>query len=84
MVSLSTNVTSSSVWFVDSGASCHMSGDRQNFTRLNETDIDLEMVLGDNSKVRATCALIPCRKFSGLVSPLIFNLFYIQVSYPTP
>lgn len=47
------HVTSSNVWFVDNGASCHMTGVGEHFTSLTEDDIDLEVVLGDNSKVRA-------------------------------
>lgn len=52
MVSIAISVTSSSLWFVDSGASCHMTGVREHFMSLAERDIDLEVVLGDNSKVR--------------------------------
>lgn len=51
VVSLATSVTSSSVWFVNNGVSCHVVGARKHFTSLTEDDIDMEVVLGDNSKI---------------------------------
>lgn len=53
VVTLATSVTSYSVWFVDSGASCHLTRVREHYTSLREDDIDLEVVLADNSMVRA-------------------------------
>jgi len=53
VVILATHVTSSHAWFIDSGASCHMTGVREHFTNLLEDEIDLEVVLGDNSKIKA-------------------------------
>ena len=50
MVSLATHVASSGMRFVGSGASCHMTGVREHFTSLTEDDIDLEVMLGDNTK----------------------------------
>lgn len=52
MVSLATHVTSSYAWFVNNGAPTN--GVREHFTSLSEDDIDLEVVLRDNSKVKAT------------------------------
>eukprot|EP00253_Pinus_taeda_P032489 PITA_32489 len=54
VASLATHVTSSHAWFIDSGASYNMTGDREHFTSLLEDDVDLEVVHGDNSKVKAT------------------------------
>lgn len=54
VVSLATHVTSSCAWFIDSGVSCHMTRVREHFTSLVEDDIDLEVVLSVNSKVKAT------------------------------
>ena len=51
-MTLATHVTSSRAWFIDSGASCHMIIVRENFTSLLEDYIYLEVVLGDNSKVK--------------------------------
>lgn len=53
VLNLATHVTSFDVWFVDSGASFHMIGVRQHFMSLTKDDIDLEVELGDKSKVRA-------------------------------
>lgn len=53
VVTLATSVTSYSVWFVDNGASCHLTRVREHFTSRREDDIDLEVVLADNSMVRA-------------------------------
>lgn len=50
-VSLATHVTSSHAWFVDSRATCHMTGVRDHFISLLKDDIDLEVVFGDNSKL---------------------------------
>lgn len=53
LVCLSTSATSTSVWYIDSGVSNHMTGMREHFTDLTESRVDLEVVLGDNSKVKA-------------------------------
>ena len=45
--------TSSSTWFIDSGASSHMTGDRDMFSDMSKTDLELEVVLGDVIVVRA-------------------------------
>lgn len=50
----SVSVTFYGVRFVNSGAYCHVTRVREHFMSLTEDDIDLEVVLGDNSKVRAT------------------------------
>ena len=46
-------VSSSTVWFVDSGASRHMTGAREQFTQFSEEALNLEVELGDNRIVRA-------------------------------
>ena len=45
--------TTSSTWYIDSGASSHMTGDRDMFTVMSETDLELEVVLGDDTVVTA-------------------------------
>ena len=45
--------TTSSTWYIDSGASSHMTGDRDMFTEMFEIDLELEVVLGDDTMVRA-------------------------------
>ena len=49
----STVVSSSTMWFVDSGASRHMTGVRKQFTQFSEKELNLEVELGDNRIVRA-------------------------------
>ena len=48
----STSGASSSVWYVDSGASRHMTGVREYFSELSESGTDIEVVLRDDSIVR--------------------------------
>ncbi|XP_059068968.1 uncharacterized protein LOC131859351 [Cryptomeria japonica] len=43
-----------SVWYIDSGASCHMMGVKEYFTKLEEKKLDFYNKLGDNAKYHAT------------------------------
>jgi hypothetical protein len=52
LVCLSSRASSTSVWYIDSGASCHMTGVCEYFIDLTEIE-DLEVVLGDDSVVKA-------------------------------
>ena len=45
--------STSRVWYIDSGASTHMSGIRECFSELNERGVDVEVELGDDRIVRA-------------------------------
>ena len=45
--------TTSSTWYIDGGASSHMTGDRDMFSDMSEIDLELEVVLGDDTVVRA-------------------------------
>ena len=49
----STSEASSGIWYVDSGASRHMTGVREYFSEHSKNDIDIEVVLGGDSVVRA-------------------------------
>ena len=54
MASSSTLVAPSSrIWYVDSGASRHMTGAKDQFTQFSDRRINLEIELGDESIVRA-------------------------------
>jgi len=43
-------VSSSGTWFVDSGATCHMTGARELFENFTESDSDLYVELGMGTK----------------------------------
>ena len=43
-----------SVWFLDSGASFHMTGDRDLFTDLDEKDLGVHIEMGDDGRYSAT------------------------------
>ena len=49
----STSGASSGIWYVDSGASRHMTGVREYFLELSESGTYIEVVLGDDNVVRA-------------------------------
>ena len=41
------------MWYIDTGASCHMTGAQEFFSELGEGALDIEIVLGDDCTVRA-------------------------------
>jgi hypothetical protein len=47
------SATVSDMWFVDSGASCHMTGRKEFFTRLQEGGVNLVIELGDDRRYKA-------------------------------
>ena len=47
---LSTSTTPNGAWYMDSGASCHMTKARDLFNSFSEDDSDLHIQLGDNTK----------------------------------
>ena len=46
-------IATSSTWYIDSGASSHMTGDHDMFTEMSESDLEMEVVLGDDTVVSA-------------------------------
>ena len=42
------STTVSDMWFLNNGASCHMTGHKEWFTRLHEGGINLVIELGDD------------------------------------
>jgi hypothetical protein len=50
-VCLSTRTTHSNMWYIDSGASCHMTGVHENLINLTHIG-DVEVVLGDDRVVK--------------------------------
>jgi hypothetical protein len=45
---------SRSVWYLDSGASFHMTGDKESFIYLEEKDLRMHIEMGDDGKYNAT------------------------------
>ena len=45
-------ITTSSTWYINSGASSHMTDDRDMFTDISETELELGFVLEDDVVVR--------------------------------
>ena len=52
ITSTSSRSTSSDVWYIDSGASRHMTGALEFFSKLAERALDIEIILGDDRTVR--------------------------------
>ena len=50
---LATYSGTSKIWYIDSGASAHMSSVRECFSELNERGVSMEVELGDDRIVRA-------------------------------
>ena len=47
------STTSNNVWYVDSGASCHMKGQKRFFKSLQEGGLNLHIELGDDVQYQA-------------------------------
>jgi hypothetical protein len=59
-------------WYIDSGASCHMTGVHEYFNNLKEYNANFNIVLGDNSKYRpAGKGIVRFQRESG--KPLSIN-----------
>ena len=43
-----------SVWYLDSGASFHMTGNKEIFSRLEEKDLQMHIEMGDDERYSAT------------------------------
>ena len=43
-----------SVWYLDSGASFHMAGDKEIFSRMEEKDLQIHIEMGDDGQYNAT------------------------------
>jgi hypothetical protein len=64
VVCLSTRTTHSDMWYIDSGASCHMTGVREHLTDLTQIG-DVEVVLGDDRVVKAvSCGTVSFQRES--------------------
>ena len=47
------STTGNNVWYVDSGASCHMTGQKTFFKSLQEGGLNLHVELGDDAQYEA-------------------------------
>jgi hypothetical protein len=43
------------VWYLDSGASYHMTGDKESFSDLEEKDLRMHIEMGDDGRYSETC-----------------------------
>ena len=53
LIGHSLSASTTDTWYIDSGASSHMTGAREMFSELSHAGIDVEVVLGDDTIVRA-------------------------------
>ena len=52
LIGHSLSASTTSTWYIDSGASSHMTGAREMFSELSQEGIDVEVVLGNDTVVR--------------------------------
>ena len=53
LIDHSFSASTTDTWYIDSGASSHMTGAREMFFELSQAETNVEVVLGDDSTVRA-------------------------------
>ena len=53
LIACMASTTGSSVWYVDSGVSCHMTGQKKFFKDLQEGGLNLHIELGDDAQYQA-------------------------------
>ena len=47
------SASTTNMWYIDNGASSHMTGAREMFSELSQAEADVEVVLGDDSAFKA-------------------------------
>ena len=67
----------SSTWYIDSGASSHMTSDRDMFAEMSETDLELEVVLGDDTMVRAVGRGTVCFDRESMQPMILRDVLYV-------
>ena len=53
LIACMASTTGNIVWYVDSGASCHMKGQKKFFKDLQEGGLNLQIELGDDAQYQA-------------------------------
>ena len=53
LITCMASTTGNSVWYVDSGASCHMTGQKRFFKSLHEGGLNIHIKLGDDAQYQA-------------------------------
>ena len=69
--------TTSSTWYIDSGASSHMTGDQDMFIETSETDLELEIVLGNDRVVRAVGHGLVCFDTESMQPMFLRDVLYV-------
>lgn len=78
IASLTTSVAPSSrIWYVDSGASRHMTGARDQFTQFSEKRLNLEVELGDEWIVRVVGAGTISFQMESLTPLMVSEVLYV-------
>ena len=69
--------TTPSKWYIDSGASSHMTGVRDMFTEISKTGLELEVVLRDDTVVRVVGRKAVCFDRESMEPMLLRNVLYV-------
>jgi hypothetical protein len=64
--------TTPNIWYIDNGASSHMTGVREHLTDLRDTEVRMEIALGDDTLVRvAGCGIVTFQRDD--MPPILFR-----------
>jgi hypothetical protein len=69
--------TTPSIWYIDNGASSHMTGVREHFTDLRDVEVGMEIALGDDTIVRFVGPGIITFQRDGLPPILFRDVLYV-------
>ena len=74
LIAYMASTTRNIIWYIDSGASCHMTGHKQIFKSLQEGGLNLHIELGDDAQYQAQGVGIV--RFRGiLANPLVLLMY---------
>jgi hypothetical protein len=69
--------TAPSIWYIDSGASSHMTSVREHLTDLTDTEVRMEIDLGDDTLVRVVGIGIVTFQRDGMPPILLRDVLYV-------